>query len=130
MTTSSMRRGNDGFHGGAPWNPEHQPLDIDEDEAVQMAMAQSELDELARWDGLVIQLRDSALLQGRPSAPPATPPQEEWEPWPQDANARPPPSAAWDPWPPTAAIPPPLPPMYLMAPPPFIDLTLLSSDEE
>ncbi|XP_047085282.1 receptor like protein 27-like [Lolium rigidum] len=36
-----------------------------------MALANSELDELAMWDGFTIQLHESALAQGRPATPPA-----------------------------------------------------------
>jgi hypothetical protein len=39
-----------------------------------MAIAQSERDQLARWDGLAIQLRVSAHTQGIPLTPPVTPP--------------------------------------------------------
>jgi hypothetical protein len=44
-----------------------------EEEAVEMAIAQSELNRL-QWDGLAVQLRASELAQGRPPTPPATPP--------------------------------------------------------
>jgi hypothetical protein len=62
--------------GGPAWDPETQPPDISEEEAIAMALAnseQDELNELALWDGLAIQLRESALAQGRPATPPATP---------------------------------------------------------
>jgi hypothetical protein len=38
-----------------------------------MALANNELNDLALWDGLAIQLRKSALLQGRSATPPVTP---------------------------------------------------------
>jgi hypothetical protein len=59
--------------GGPAWDPETQPLDISEEEAIAMALANSELDELAIWDGLAIQLIESALAKGRPMTPMATP---------------------------------------------------------
>ena len=78
--------------GGPAWDPENQPPDISEEEAIAMALAnseQDELNELALWDGLAIQLRESALAQGRPATPPATPTR---------SNVRAPPAApAWDP---------------------------------
>ncbi|KAK1612183.1 hypothetical protein QYE76_035856 [Lolium multiflorum] len=53
---------------GAPaWDPETQPPDITEEEAIAMALAnneQDELNELALWDELAIQLRESALARG------------------------------------------------------------------
>jgi hypothetical protein len=54
-------------------NPETHPLDISEEEAIAMALANSELDQLAMWDGIVVQLRESSLAQRRPVNPPATP---------------------------------------------------------
>jgi hypothetical protein len=48
--------------------------DLVEDEAMEMAIDNSELDDLAKWDSLVVQLRASALAQGRPLTPPAPPP--------------------------------------------------------
>jgi hypothetical protein len=59
--------------GGPAWDPETQPPDITEDEAIAMALANSELNELAMWDGLTIQIREAAFAQGRPATPPATP---------------------------------------------------------
>ena len=53
------------------WDPETQPPDISEEEAI--AIANSELDQLGMWDGLAVQLRESSLAQGRPATPPATP---------------------------------------------------------
>ena len=99
---------------------------------MQIAMAQSELDELGRWDGLVVQLRESSLLQGRPATPPGTPPRDllapaAWDPWPPSPLASlPPPTEPWSPWP-QAALPPPPAPAYLRAPPTIIDI---SSDKE
>ena len=43
------------------WDPETQPPDISEEEAVAIAIANSELDQLGMWDGLAVQLRDSSL---------------------------------------------------------------------
>jgi hypothetical protein len=37
---------------------------------MKMAIANNELDDLGQWDGLVVQLRASALAQGRPLTPP------------------------------------------------------------
>ncbi|KAK1669924.1 hypothetical protein QYE76_058083 [Lolium multiflorum] len=49
---------NDPDDGGPAWDPEIQPLDISEKEAIAMALANIEL---AMWDVLAIQLRESAL---------------------------------------------------------------------
>jgi hypothetical protein len=55
--------------GGATWNLEHRPPDLNEDEPIQLTIAQSKLDQLAQWGGLVVQLRESALAQGTPVTP-------------------------------------------------------------
>jgi hypothetical protein len=69
------RADNDHDDDGPVWDPETQPPNISKEEALAMALANSELDklnEIAMWDGLAIQLRESALAQGRPAIPPAT----------------------------------------------------------
>jgi hypothetical protein len=132
-------QGGDNGHDndGLAWDPETQPPDISEEEAITIAMANSELDQLSMWDGLAIQLCESSLAQERPATPPATPTRTQ---------ARVPstaPSMAWDPWPaspqppapPTIwqqsqqhALPPPLPAYQLpWRMPEFIDL---ASDDE
>jgi hypothetical protein len=58
---------------GPAWDPETQPLDISEEEAIDIVMAKSELDQLAMWDGLAFLFRESSLARGRPTTPPATP---------------------------------------------------------
>ena len=92
-----------------------------------MALAnneQDELNELALWDGLAIQLRESALAQGRPATPPATPTR---------SNVRALPAApAWDPWPQPparAAVPPPPPAYELPWPTPQL-IDLVSDDDQ
>jgi hypothetical protein len=62
----------DNYHddGGPAWDPETQPPNISEEEAIAMALANNKLNELAMWDGLAIQLRESALAQGRLATPP------------------------------------------------------------
>jgi hypothetical protein len=45
---------NDHDDGGPAWDPETQPPDISEKEAIALAMANSELDQLSMWDNLVI----------------------------------------------------------------------------
>ncbi|KAK1602645.1 hypothetical protein QYE76_027284 [Lolium multiflorum] len=53
------------------WDPKTQPSDISEEEAIAMALANSELEELnklAMWDGLAIQLRESALASDHTGA--------------------------------------------------------------
>ncbi|KAK1633005.1 hypothetical protein QYE76_007320 [Lolium multiflorum] len=65
-----------------------------------MALANSELDELnelALWDRLAIQLRESALAQGRPATPPATPTRSN--------DGAPAATPAWDLWPPSPQPP-------------------------
>jgi hypothetical protein len=65
-----------------------------------MALADSErdeLNELALWEGLAIQLRESALLQGRPATPPTTPT--------RSSDRAPAAATAWDPWPPSPEPP-------------------------
>jgi hypothetical protein len=66
-----------------------------------MKMANSELDKLAMWDGLGVQLRESWLAQGTPATPSA-----------MLTRTRPSPAPflAWGPWPlsPHAPLPPPL----------------------
>ena len=115
-----------GDDGVLPWDPAHQPLDIDEDQALQIAMARSELEELGRWDGLIVQLRESSLLQGRPATPPGTPPRDPltppaWDPWPASPLASmPPPPEPWSPWPQACVPPPPAPATVIV----------ISSDEE
>jgi hypothetical protein len=90
--------------GGLAWDPETQPPDISEEKTIAMALANSEqdgLNELAFWDGLAIQLRESVLAQGRPATPPTTP---------MRSNDRAPataPSTAWDLWPPSPQPPAP-----------------------
>ena len=69
------------------WGLEAQPPDITEEEAIAMAVANSELDQLAMWDGVAVQLRVSSLAQGRQATPPATPTRSQG----------PPPPTAWDP---------------------------------
>jgi hypothetical protein len=80
-----------------------------------MTLTNSELDELnelAIWDRLAIQLRESALAQGRPATPPATLTR---------SNDRAPAAApAWDLWPPS-----PQPPTQAMAWPQFRSLPYL-----
>jgi hypothetical protein len=68
-------QGEDSDHddGGPAWDPETQPPDIREDEVIAIAVANSELDQLAMLDGLTIQLVESLLAQGRPTTPLATP---------------------------------------------------------
>jgi hypothetical protein len=99
--------------------------DISEEEAIAIAMANSELNQLTMWDSLTVQLRESSLAYGRPANPPATPTR---------MNARAPSDAlstAWDPWPPSpqTALPPP-PPAYQLPwrMPEIIDL--VSDDEQ
>jgi hypothetical protein len=64
-------------NGGAPPLPavdsEIQPTDLGEEEALELEIAKSELEELGRWNGLAIKLRESALAQERPVMPPVTP---------------------------------------------------------
>jgi hypothetical protein len=58
------RGDNDHNNGGPVWDPETKPSDISEEEAIAMALTNRELDELNKlimWDGLAIQLRESAL---------------------------------------------------------------------
>jgi hypothetical protein len=82
--------GDENFNnGGVARDPEYQPTDLNEDEAIQLAIAQSELGQLGQWDGLVVQLRESALAKGRPEMPEresrglsCTPP-VAWDPWPE-----------------------------------------------
>jgi hypothetical protein len=54
------------------WHPEMQPSDINEEEAIVIAMANSELDQLAMWDGPAMQLCESSLAHGRPATAQAT----------------------------------------------------------
>jgi hypothetical protein len=42
-------------------NPETHPLDISEEETIAMALANSEFYQLAMWDDIVVQLRESSL---------------------------------------------------------------------
>ncbi|KAK1684231.1 hypothetical protein QYE76_045079 [Lolium multiflorum] len=49
-------------NSGEAWNPEHKPMDRNEDEAIELAIAQSELDQLAQWDGLAVQLDKPTLV--------------------------------------------------------------------
>jgi hypothetical protein len=53
---------------------ELQPPNLTEDEAMEMAIINRELDDLDQWDDLAVQLRAFALAQGRPLAPPPPPP--------------------------------------------------------
>jgi hypothetical protein len=41
-------------NGGALWDLEHQSLDLNEDDSIELDIAQSELDQLAQWDGLAV----------------------------------------------------------------------------
>jgi hypothetical protein len=45
-------------------NSEIQPPDLAEEEAFKLVVAQSDLGDLGRWNGLGFQLRESALAQG------------------------------------------------------------------
>jgi hypothetical protein len=50
---------NDHDDGGPAWDPEAQPFDFSEEQAIVIAMANRELDRLAMWDGLVVQVLES-----------------------------------------------------------------------
>jgi hypothetical protein len=64
-------------NGGAPPPPvvdsEIQATDLRKEEALELEIGKSELEELGRWNGLAIKLRESALAQERPVTPPVTP---------------------------------------------------------
>jgi hypothetical protein len=60
--------------GTSKQEDELQPPNLTEEDAMEMAIANTNLDELAPWDGLAIQLRASVLAQGRPPTPLVTPP--------------------------------------------------------
>jgi hypothetical protein len=47
--------------GGPAWDPETQPPGISDEEAIAIAMASSNLDQLAMWDNLGVQIRESWL---------------------------------------------------------------------
>jgi hypothetical protein len=68
---------------GVGVNQDLQPANLMEEEAVEMAITQSDLDHLTQWDGLAIQLRASAHAQRRRASPPATPPAPIPQPTPQ-----------------------------------------------
>jgi hypothetical protein len=50
---------------------ELQSPNLTEDEAMEMAIGNSELDDLTQWDGLAVQLRATVLAQRRPTTPPS-----------------------------------------------------------
>jgi hypothetical protein len=52
---------------------ELQPPELTEEEAMEIAIDKSDLDDLAKWKGLVVQLRESAPLHGSLVTPPVTP---------------------------------------------------------
>jgi hypothetical protein len=54
---------------GAACYPEHQPSDLNEDEAIQLAIPQSKL---AQWDGIAVHRHESVLAQGISVTPPLT----------------------------------------------------------
>jgi hypothetical protein len=55
--------GNDGGLTDPPFiNHDVQPLDLTKEEAPKLAIVLSELGELAKWQGLAVLLRESALL--------------------------------------------------------------------
>jgi hypothetical protein len=66
-----------GNNGGPPdppvINQDVQPPYLTEEETLELAIARSELDNLAKWNCLVVLLRESALPQGMPVTPPFTP---------------------------------------------------------
>jgi hypothetical protein len=94
---------------------------INEEEAISIGIANNELDQLAIWDNLGVQLRESWLTRGPLPSPPmwdnlgvhadtthtrasSLAPSPAWNPWPPSPQA--PPSS------PTAGSLPPLPPVY------------------
>jgi hypothetical protein len=85
------------------WDPEHQLPYLTEDEAIQLAIDQSDLDQLAERNGIGFQLRESALAQGTAVTLPVTSERQMRSP---SATA----PVVWDPWPeppPAATLPPP-----------------------
>jgi hypothetical protein len=79
-------------------NPEIQPPDLMEDEAFELTVAQSKLEELGRWNNLTIHLREAVLALGALVPPSVTPTCEH-------THAPPPPLARTPPPPPSVPTP-------------------------